>query len=184
MEGRLLLETISSSGGHRSPGRKACRRRPGGSERGPQPGHPDTYGMPDGGQCRRRPADGVSIDVALAARPYEQVLHTAESSMSIESLRFRPADEQQLLLLDVESDAGSGTARILISGDMDGVSAGQLRDVFTDAVRRHRPAHVQMDLRGVPKPAGTSRPEAIRRPSWPAAAGASTKEGRTDSRPA
>ena len=69
--------------------------------------------------------------------------------MTLEPLCSTAVDDQQTLIIQSHYDAGTGTVRVAVSGDVDAGSAGQLHDTVTGAVRRHRPIRVELDCRGV-----------------------------------
>jgi anti-anti-sigma factor len=72
-----------------------------------------------------------------------------ESVMSLESSHPVPSLDQPLLLMDVHHDGDAATVRMTISGEVDDLSAIQLEKAFIGAVRRHRPAVVEMNVRDV-----------------------------------
>jgi stage II sporulation protein AA (anti-sigma F factor antagonist) len=58
-------------------------------------------------------------------------------------------DDQQPLLVDVDPDSDQSILRMVVAGEIEDLSAEQLRTTFGSAVRRHRPVAVEMDVRGV-----------------------------------
>jgi anti-anti-sigma factor len=69
--------------------------------------------------------------------------------MTLEPSRPLPGDDQSRLPLDVAHDVVPGTVRMTVAGELDDLGAPELRKTFLDAVRRHRPAAVEMNLAGV-----------------------------------
>jgi anti-anti-sigma factor len=59
-----------------------------------------------------------------------------------------PADDETLII-EVESDGDAAPVRMIVSGDLDCLSAEQLRAAFLDVLRRHRPMRVEMSMRNV-----------------------------------
>lgn len=68
--------------------------------------------------------------------------------MSGEPSYFDPSDDQDLLM-QVDHDRDTAVVRMVVAGEVDSISCRQLQQTFTDAVRRHRPAAVVVDVRGV-----------------------------------
>jgi len=69
--------------------------------------------------------------------------------MDFDSSRRVSSRDEPPLLMDVHHDPDSATVRIAISGEVDALSAAQLEQTFIGAVRRHRPAVVEMNVRDV-----------------------------------
>jgi anti-anti-sigma factor len=69
--------------------------------------------------------------------------------MSPESLSSDTSRDQAALQMRVQPDSDATTLRLAISGEVDGVSCTELQQTVTGAVRRHRPAVVEMDVGGV-----------------------------------
>jgi anti-anti-sigma factor len=58
-----------------------------------------------------------------------------------------PSDES--LLADLRCGSEKNPARMVVSGEMDEVSAVQLQRAVVDVLRQHRPSCIEMDLQGV-----------------------------------
>jgi anti-anti-sigma factor len=69
--------------------------------------------------------------------------------MSLTSSSVVHASEQEPMSVDMEHDSDASTTRMIISGDIDGLSAGTLQTGVTDAVERYRPAHIELDVHAV-----------------------------------
>jgi anti-anti-sigma factor len=69
--------------------------------------------------------------------------------MNLELSHPASPDDQKPLLLNVDQDSDAATVRVTISGEVDDLSAEQVHKAFIGAVRRHRPAIVEMNLRDV-----------------------------------
>ena len=54
------------------------------------------------------------------------------------------------VLVDVQEGATAAGARIAVFGDLDDVSAYPLERAVTHVLREQRPAHIELDLAGVP----------------------------------
>jgi anti-anti-sigma factor len=59
------------------------------------------------------------------------------------------SDHQEVLLLRVDHDSPAAIVRMTVSGEVDSVSADELHRTFSEAVDRHRPAAVEMNVRDV-----------------------------------
>ena len=59
--------------------------------------------------------------------------------------------EQQIAPLDitVTHDDDPRVQRIAVSGEVDALTGTQLHQAVIDVLRRHRPGHIEMDVRGV-----------------------------------
>jgi anti-sigma B factor antagonist len=66
--------------------------------------------------------------------------------LPVSSFSDLPNDQ---LSLRSDHDSDTATVRIIVSGEVDGVSCDELRRTFSGAVVRHRPAVVDMDVAGV-----------------------------------
>jgi anti-anti-sigma factor len=68
--------------------------------------------------------------------------------MSLESPHFTRPDDPPLLVR-IDHDDRTATVRMTVSGELDDVSAGRLREGFLGALRGRRPAVVEVNVRGV-----------------------------------
>ena len=69
--------------------------------------------------------------------------------MSLESSLPVPSRDQPPLLIEVRHHPDAATVRLTVSGEVDDLSTTQLERAFIGAVRRHRPAVVEMNVRDV-----------------------------------
>jgi anti-anti-sigma factor len=69
--------------------------------------------------------------------------------MSLTSSCSTPSDAQEPLPISADHDSDAATTRMIISGEIDSVSCDEVRTAVLQVLRTHRPAHIEMDLRGV-----------------------------------
>jgi len=53
------------------------------------------------------------------------------------------------VVVEVHHDDDAAISRLVISGDMEAESADRVREALAEALRRHRPIRIDMDVRGL-----------------------------------
>jgi len=69
--------------------------------------------------------------------------------MNIDGRASFPGEDQDALTIELRDGGDPETTRIIVSGEVDADTAGQLQDSIVGAVSSHRYARVEVDFHGV-----------------------------------
>ena len=65
-------------------------------------------------------------------------------------MSFEPSsDLEQNLDVDQVCDSATATVRMTMTGEMDAITARQVHQVVLEALRQHRPTHIELDVAGI-----------------------------------
>jgi anti-anti-sigma factor len=65
-------------------------------------------------------------------------------------MTFEPSsDLEQNLVVDQVCDSATATVRMTMTGELDAITAGPVHQVVLEALRQHRPTHIELDVAGI-----------------------------------